>query len=356
MLNRINLIRAISCSLIVVFHTLEFLNANASGLHIPFVLAAPGFHLFLRLGGGGLELSTRPGDAPAGFRIRRLARLAPLYWIMTLVAIGLALWRPWTMPSADLSLESIAKSFLFLPHADASARLMPVLFVGWTLNYLVIFYLLFALSLFAPRKFQAPLVIGALLAVIAIGSLAPDNAAARFYSRPILLEFAAGVLIGHFLQSSRAAAWAKSQLLLPLLIVGVIGMFATRLAHLPDLLNTLAYCATGAVVVFALASQDLHGAPLKGVLPAHAGAISYAVLLVHPLLIPLIGAPLTALLPNEALRAAAMIPAVLLATFVAAHIAHKLVEKPINTALRAILKPNAMRLSPGLGASQPQAR
>ena len=343
MLNRINIIRAISCSLIAIFHTTKFLNANAASLQIPFPISAPGFHLFLLISGIVLFYTTREGDRPLSFMARRVTRLAPLYWLMTAIAIALVLWRPWILPFANLSPESIVRSFLFIPFDDAAATLRPVLFVGWTLNYIMVFYALFALSLLAPRRFQAVVVIACLIALMLAAPAFPDDAARRFYSRPILLEFATGVLIGHLLATKQAAAWVKTHSMTALLVVGLIGMFANALAHLAPLWNVTVYCVAGAMVVFAMAGEDLYGKRLTSPLLIHAGAISFAVLLVHPLIIPIIGEPLVSRIHNDALSAAILIPAVLIVSFIAAHLAHIYLEKPVNQRLRALFKASGGR-------------
>lgn len=346
MLNRINLIRAISCVLIAVFHTAEFLNANATSTRIPFTLASPGFHLFLLISGVVLVYTTRPDDTPFALIAKRVTRLAPLYWLMTLVAIGLASWRGWILPFADLSLESIAKSFLFLPHEDLNGQLRPILFVGWTLNYLIIFYFLFALSQLAPKGIRPLAVVAALLAVMGIGALLPDASARAFYSRPILLEFATGVLLGSALHHARVVEWIKRTPMTPLLVIGLIGMFAVKFLGLTGATEVLAYCLTGAMVVVAAAGQDMHGAPIKNRAVVLAGALAYPILLVHPLIIPVLGAPVVARIGDDGVRAAIIAPSVLVASVIAAYVVHVALEKPINNALRRLLKLKRSPVSP----------
>jgi exopolysaccharide production protein ExoZ len=70
----------------------------------------------------------------------------------------------------------------------------PVLIPGWTLNYEMAFYALFALGLAWPARRLAVLASGLLGAILA-GMLLPDSAAIRFYGSPIILEFLAGALL-----------------------------------------------------------------------------------------------------------------------------------------------------------------
>ena len=92
------------------------------------------------------------------------------------------------MPAADLSVWGVASSFLFLPNIDGFGHLQPILFVGWTLNYLMLFYLIYAGGLWLARR-KAPFVAIAIVPVlIASAHLLPEGDARAFYGDPILLE------------------------------------------------------------------------------------------------------------------------------------------------------------------------
>ncbi|MBU2606700.1 MAG: hypothetical protein KKC43_12510 [Alphaproteobacteria bacterium] len=103
----------------------------------------------------------------------------PLYWAATALAIAVAFVRPWLLPNADLSFAAIAKSFAFLPAPDLSGALQPVLFVGWTLNFEMMFYALFALTLFLPARHRTRRLIGALVATALVATLSY-----QLYERP----------------------------------------------------------------------------------------------------------------------------------------------------------------------------
>ena len=72
MLHSINMLRTLSCYLIVTFHVTEFINANYDRLSITFDLAEPGFHLFLLISGVILILITKPDDPPQKFMLKRM--------------------------------------------------------------------------------------------------------------------------------------------------------------------------------------------------------------------------------------------------------------------------------------------
>ena len=75
--------------------------------------------------------------------MKRAVRILPLYWAMTAIVILLVAFRPWLFPKAELSIEHVVQSFLLLPYYDLRDRLHPILYVGWTLGYIMLFYLMF---------------------------------------------------------------------------------------------------------------------------------------------------------------------------------------------------------------------
>jgi exopolysaccharide production protein ExoZ len=94
---------------------------------------------------------------------------------------------------------ALLQSLVFIPFAAegaAAGAVFPLYTLGWSLNYEVFFYLLFAVFIVLPAR-RAVLALGAtlLLVVLAGWAAAPDSVALRFWSQPIVLEFGLGALI-----------------------------------------------------------------------------------------------------------------------------------------------------------------
>ncbi len=87
---------------------------------------------------------TRP---PLGFLGRRLARLVPFYWFMTLAVAALALIAPQLFQNTVVTAETLFKSLFFIPYFKYSNVSEPIVFVGWTMNYFIFYILLHTLSL-----------------------------------------------------------------------------------------------------------------------------------------------------------------------------------------------------------------
>lgn len=334
MLHSINMLRTLSCYAIVTFHVTEFVNARSGHLRLTFDLAAPGFHLFLLISGVILILITKPADPPHKFMLKRIARIVPIYWLTTALAIGLVLLKPWYFSNAILTPASIASSFLFLPHASANGEIQPILFVAWTLGYIMLFYILFAVSLLAAPGRQTMLTLVLLLAVITGAQFIPNPTYSTFYGDPILFEFAMGCVIGLIIRRPEVARWAARTPVWPLALAGVAGLGAATWADYDGLLEVITFAPAGAFLVFACAAQDLYRAPLRLGLLNQGGKISYGVFLIHPLLIPGLGVASFAFAGDSAAAATLLFASVLMLTTALAWLSYKYFEVPANSLLR----------------------
>ena len=132
--------------------------------------------------------------AAVTFFSRRLTRIVPLYWIATIV-FALIVVRGGAMPNPTLA-ETFA-SFGFVPFPrsfDGAPR--PIHDLGWTLNYEMYFYAIFALFITLPRGRAVALVTAFLAGSVVLGLSWPTQSVAlTYWSNPIVLEFAAGMAI-----------------------------------------------------------------------------------------------------------------------------------------------------------------
>lgn len=152
------------------------LTALASGVDIFFVIS--GFVMVY----ASREMFGSPGAA-GPFLVKRIGRILPLYILTTAIAVPL-MYRP----GDPLSL---AMSFLFIPFAGG-----PSYGVGWTLNFEMYFYALFAVALAQPRN-KAAVVLGVfMIAAVCLGQFfKPSTTVLKWWSDPIILEFLAGMML-----------------------------------------------------------------------------------------------------------------------------------------------------------------
>ena len=85
-------------------------------------------------------------------------------------------------------------SYLFVPVMRATGELRPVLGQGWTLNYEMFFYVLFACAMLLPRRLAVPALATALVCLVALGRVVtPPFAAVAVWTDGLLLEFLFGI-------------------------------------------------------------------------------------------------------------------------------------------------------------------
>jgi peptidoglycan/LPS O-acetylase OafA/YrhL/glycosyltransferase involved in cell wall biosynthesis len=267
-------LRAIAALSVVVYHAdLMWRTSLVPGASLQWANGAAGVDIFFVISGVVMVLSAsrlagmpRPGRL---FLWARLRRIVPLYWLCTLAKIaGLAL----TGHAGRLGLYYCVASLFFLPVHDAAGFFQPILPVGWTLSFEMLFYALFAVSLGA--KISPCLCVPPVL--LAIAWLPRSNGAWSELSNPILLEFAYGMAIAVVWQRWRLnATWAG----LPLLLAG-----SAFLLFLPrDFLASrcLSWGLPAAAMVAGIMLLDAILAPRLPRLLCAFGDASYAIYLTH---------------------------------------------------------------------------
>lgn len=170
----------------VAYHALQWCEGG-------FDVGRAGVDVFFVISGVVMwTLSSGRDIRPSAFIWRRFTRVAPLYWIATLLVAAIALVFPYFLPEVKPGWTHLLLSLAFIPHLDPKGLPFPTLPPGWTLDYEMIFYLLFAAALAGPRRLRARIVIASLFALVAAGFVFPDSA---YYlgANPMLLQFAAGV-------------------------------------------------------------------------------------------------------------------------------------------------------------------
>ena len=144
--------------------------------------------------------------APSVFLRRRLLRIAPLYWAVTTAMVIVLLTAPGLQHTARFDLAHILASYVFVPwpHPPPYEGAYPLLVPGWTLNYEVFFYVLFAIALTSARRIRGGFIVTTLAALVAAGHSWPDAPLiVRVYTSPIILEFGLGVAMAMLFDHAR---------------------------------------------------------------------------------------------------------------------------------------------------------
>jgi exopolysaccharide production protein ExoZ len=287
----LQILRGLAALSIALLHCMQDVQAIAARAGGGFTLQdrlplAAGVDLFFVISGFVMVYASRDAFGSAAsigpFLRRRAARIIPIYWAVTIIYIVISLGGLAPVNRTKPDGWEIVTSFLFIPWISGSGPLVqPVYSLGWTLNYEMFFYLLFALVLPLKRAVAVPLLVGLLMALVAIGQIVPaSQIQLHFWTRSIILEFGFGLIIG---QMALAGVKPTKPLaaVLSLVAVALLALAASRPGLFPD--RALMYGLPGALLVIAaLAFNDMGvGNPLAR-LATRLGDASYAIYILHP--------------------------------------------------------------------------
>lgn len=154
-----------------------------------------GVDIFFVLSGFVMCYITDSGESGKTFFLRRIARIVPLYWALTLITFVIAWFRPTLFNSTTADLGNLFKSLLFIPYAKENGSISPIIPVGWTLNYEVYFYLLIAAGTFFKRNWYVVVSIVIVITWSISNLLKEHGDILKFLSEQIVMEFIFGVVI-----------------------------------------------------------------------------------------------------------------------------------------------------------------
>jgi exopolysaccharide production protein ExoZ len=342
----IQFLRALAATAVVVVHVrADSLEKISSPGFLPasLDLGHAGVDLFFVISGFVMVYSSeslfgRPHGSVA-FLSRRIARIVPLYWLMTSIMLAYVLARGFG-PS-DASPQLALASYFFIPYWRPSGVIDPLYGIGWTLNYEMFFYAIFAAALTARREIAVAgvaVTFAAFAAIIPALDFVPAQVA--YLANPLILEFVFGMGIA---MAYRAGVRLSAAIAI-VLVVAAIGELAwTRSDWGIGLPRWIGFGIPAAAIASALTlfNGRLSFSPAVEKL----GDASYALYLCHPALISVARA-----FSNNGYLAPAAAPWLYLAgcvavCVVASLVVHRFVEKPMTAALRRRLMKLEMHLA-----------
>jgi exopolysaccharide production protein ExoZ len=278
-IENIQTLRALAALLVVFVHLDVFLRVLGV---TPF--GHGGVDLFFVISGFIMVYTTR-GRAitPAAFIVNRITRIAPIYWLITLAVYLVALLAPSLLQATSSDGAELAKSLLFIPFRKANGLVQPVLFVGWTLNYELFFYALFAIGLgLSVRTLGLWLVTGLLGTLVLLGLLIrPEGVLGSFYTRPIVLEFAFGMGLAALGTRWHCQTPGGRRCWLTLAGLGLLGVALIPLV-LPDVSRVLTQGLPAVAVTAAAVILHQSGVSVSRRWLVVLGDASYSIYLTHP--------------------------------------------------------------------------
>lgn len=319
--------------LVFLFHAKHYFNGQIAWGDILFQNGNIGVPIFFVLSGFIMVYSTeRPVPSANSlydvkqFLIKRIIRIIPLYYFLTILFLILE-------PNNTFLNDGIirlVKVFLFLPLGR-----LPPLYVGWTLNYEMFFYLIFALSLLFFKRYFFLYVFFILILFI------PQFIKVDQYSTPFLflisnslmLHFLLGVFLGNIYPKIKF----NRRILKPIIFLGIVAFIGYYFSQQRSFILDLIFCG---ILVFSLLSADKFSLKLpKTRFLNYLGDISYSIYLVHPLFLLFLPASFSLLIKDSFWAHPLMdFSAITVLTIGASMATHWLIEKRLTTYLRKHLK------------------
>lgn len=228
-LESIQHLRGIAALLVVFVHFPTPLARFCGSIGVDIFFFISGFIIFISIDKSGYY------DKPLTFLKKRLLRIVPLYYLVTTAFILMNVTlnsfhaeREANIP-VDLSFETVLKSYLFIPISYDGQYHDPLVFLGWSLNFEMFFYIMtFVLLLIFRKNFFIPL----LVLLLALGSVSYINGDFKniyldFITSPFLIYFAIGLLLGkyHAILSQKISLFVE-----PLLFVVLYVFFIVMIA------------------------------------------------------------------------------------------------------------------------------
>lgn len=281
-------------------------------------IGAAGVDIFFVIS-GFIMAATSHGLSPREFLTRRVVRIVPLYWLLTTVwAITL------TLKHEPASFAQYAKSLFFIPfYSQKHTGIYPLLFPGWTLNFEMAFYLVFAgLILLSPLKRLAA--IGVLFATVAAFGTG-------FYANPVILEFVVGMALADTMRFWRPtwSGWGAMSV--------CVGAFALLCAPNPAH-RFLSWGAPAAAIVFGAVLIERAGDMPRIPLLERLGDASYSIYLTHAFVLFAVDVAFGEL---HAKAGAATLPFIVASSALAigcGMVAHRWLEVPLTAWVKAMVR------------------
>lgn len=337
----IHAMRGVAALAVAVSHLPAFFPAASGTLPGGDGLAVgkAGVDVFFVISGFVMTVATAPlaggWRSSLGFLWRRIARVVPLYWMVTLFLVALFLVDRRFGAERALDLDLVLRSLLFVPVHGPDGGIRPIVGVGWSLDYEMYFYLCMAAVIaWVPRHRLAVLAL-AMVTVYLLARQWLDPRVDWVVNAGLALEFLLGVLAA-LIHRHRVAS-----------LVGLALGAAACVAAWPVLAElhphgagfdrAASWGAVAFVLILAFTAAEQRRPWQRTRWLGAMGDASYALYLTHSLafaLVQRLSGPLDgpgSLAPRMALMLA-------LATLVSL-VVHRWVEKPIVTRLQ--------RLAPG---------
>ena len=335
-LEGLQVLRGIAAILIAMkhaFYEVEIMR-DWGGFTMPDYPFTVGIDIFFVLSGFVMVYTSqgkigKPGY-PLEFFKRRLVRIVPIYWFYTFLLAGVALVMPQVLGTAVFNVPHFLESLFFVPHVNpGDGSMQPFLANGWTLNYEVYFYLVFALLLFFSPKYLITLLSLYFIGTVFLGAyFSPESQTLMgVYTHFMVLDFLAGCWIAFFfVKGGRLPAMIKKPAYLLVFFIFILPFLLNMLSieYPPYFKMMMAIAIVALLTLPSGIETDKSPRSLKAV-----GDSSYTLYLFHPFALGVVTQIFLFFQWHQSVPAWSIFLLCILTSVVGAIFLYVLVEKPL---------------------------
>ena len=333
----VQFLRAVAALMVLIFHAAYAVHTYG-GYEYPYSNAgAAGVDIFFVVSGFVITYITNSRPfSPLDFMVRRLIRIAPVYWFYTTVALVVILSLPNLAAHLNYTPSHVVMSYVFILSRNNDNIVGTLHGMGWTICYEMYFYMLFAVMMATLRRFAIHgvaciIIFGAVLEHIIV---APPFALVAISALP--LEFLAGCLLaklyirGVFLTAVPALAAVALGFAL-IYWAGALSLVASE----RDPWRVVFFGLPGVCLVAGLLSLDARGLIWFPRFTIAIGDASYSLYLSHQFVLYAVGKGWVLLGLQNHLPAAFLYGVAVIVPILAAILAYRWLERPLTRWLNA---------------------
>ena len=249
------------------------------------IVFSAGVNLFFCISSFLMMYTTQEGT-PRNFVAKRLIRLLPLYWTLTIGAFVASKLLSGFFD--EISFGELIKSLLCIPYSRGGLKtdsvIRPIVGPAWTMGYDVWFIFLFFLAMKISHKYRG-LICGAMcLSVVLLGNLLPESPVVHFMGRLYWLNYVSGIVVFYIYKAAEKKSFTKNKKRFWLCAISLVCMVLIYAGRKTIEWNILLAFLTVISSLIGLAGVQMPS-PIMNF-----GKISYSFYLTHYFVILIIGA------------------------------------------------------------------